>query len=242
MALVMSKARWGRVAQIWQEQLKNEEFYQTTIYGLAIWIERQDKLGKIRWGQDAKTCGICAQRLAVMSKARKTLAARGLLPIETLVIGNAKAIPPKNLDQFDAVVVFNDPANKWALNWSTHHWCRGNNTAATTWGGQGLIPIKAGMDVVLCDTLGNAEAVKAYQAKGCKVHDFRARGLCPNYPKTHCASTGFAAVSSYIQWGHRVTAMGFTWQGLKVHNWEWEKAQMRKWQEQGRLNLIEVAP
>lgn len=242
MALAMGKARWGQVARIWAEKLSQDEYYQTTIYGLAIWLERQDKQGKIRWGQDAKTCGICAQRLAAMTKARKTLAARGLLPIETLVVGNAKAIPPRNLDQFDCVVVFNVPTNKWALNWSTHHWSRGNNAAATTWGGQELIPLKAGMDVVLCDTLNNSEAKKAYQSKNCKVHDFRARGLCPDYPHSHCASTGFAAVSSYIAWGHKVTAMGFTWEGLNAHNWRWEKEQMREWQEQGKLKLIEVAP
>lgn len=242
MALLMSKSRWGSVAKIWTEKLGNEDWYKTTLYGVIIWVERQDKLGKIRWGTDIKNCGICPQRVQVMQQARKELAKRGLLPIETLVVGNAKAIPPRNLDQFDLVVVFNAVKNPWAIRWSTHHWMRGNSKAdGSLFGGMDIAPLKPGMDVVMCDVLNAQDKIKEYESKGCKVWQFRVRQLFQDYPKTRCASTGFAAIASYVQWGHKVTAMGFTWQGLSAHNWDWEKAQMKHWQSEGKIKLVEVA-
>lgn len=239
---MMTKSIWSEVSRIWRHKTNNFDDIKThhILYAIKK-VELLDGKGCVNWGQPNKSCGIDPHTISVMERARSELAKTGELPIKTLVVGNSSCECPKDIEEFDLVVSFNNIHNKWVIPYLTHHWMRSNSRDFTCFGGESISPVKEGMTIVLCD-ISNSEKLKKYDKAWCKTYRFKVRSLYPQYPSTHCSSTGFVAIASYMKWGHSVTAIGFSWQGVKAHNWEFESRTMLEWSMDGRISLPDVSP
>lgn len=237
---MMDKKTWQRVVDLWTHKTSQwtDNIPDHALYGVILHVVRLDSLGQVKWGAADKDCGICAARVKIMNNALDLLRKSGDMTIKTLVVGNATVDQVPNVEDYDLVVSFNWLRNEWVRPYLTHHWMRSNTKETNTFGGEEIAPIKNNMTIVLCDVNHQAAKIRKFTDKGCGVHEFRVRSLCPTYPPANAPSTGFAAIKFYAAFGHKVTATGFTWSGSVVHDWRYEQAELHKMREAGQLTLI----
>lgn len=235
MLRMLSKSRWDEMVRIWMDRHSGDPFWQDTGAKVVMFVSG---IRNVRWSAPMNESGIpcpTGSKYKVIDRLRDTLHKNGEMPYRVLIVGNAKCLPPPDIKDYDFVVGFNDLNNKWVLPWITHHWMRSNIKAATEWGGMKIAPVHSGMEIILCDCLSWATEAKKYMEKGCRIHAFNVRALCPEYPGKKCSSTGYACAYSYVKWGFQVGMCGFTHSGLTVHDWEYERREIAKMIQQGKI-------
>jgi hypothetical protein len=145
-----------------------------------------------------------------------------------------------DLGDYDHIGIFNEPRKKELLGYATHHFMRSNKKDLSHHGGEEYIG-KTSAQIVLCD---GGKHAKDLQNKFASLKIFLAncRSYATDYPAAglgKAPSTGYGMLKMYQSWGWEVTLACFSWEGLKVHDWEFERKSCLKMVQDGRLKIID---
>ena len=157
---------------------------------------------------------------------------------KSLLIGNADIpIPELDMGEYSYISVFNRSRHPEYYPICTHHWMRagiGNRYAADPdW------LIHNGRVCILDHyTLNHGRLIyeKAKElGRSIRTMDARVIGDKHGYPKEKVPSTGWIAVWWFLDFGIPVDIVGFTFEGVKAHNWEFEESNIKTLVETGRV-------
>lgn len=154
------------------------------------------------------------------------------------ILGNAP-IPSERIDRYIAdgykLVLFNYTRHYAYLPLCHIHYLRPDKSSGSHFGGQEMIEEHDGK-VILISGTGNAERIKERIADtGRDVVHFNQ--ILDGYPQGFVASTGFIAIHQLLKPENDIIVDGFTWEGVKAHDWEYERVQCLSLWERGLIDI-----
>jgi hypothetical protein len=166
---------------------------------------------------------VCEKRAKLMWDLRKHAIAEKWLKNKILLVGNSDLPLRADLGSYDFIGVFNNPRKMDLLRYATQHFCRSDKKDLSHHGGEELLP-KHTAQVILFDGGQHAKDIQKREAKD-RVFLANCRTYATDYPAAglgKAPSTGYGAIRMYQKWGWDVTIACFSWEGIKVHDWDYE--------------------
>lgn len=222
--------------KLWQETVesfdKNDQRY-SEVYGLSIWLTG---VGKIP-GRES----VCEKRSKLMWDLRNYALNQKWCRRKIILVGNSSDNLTADLGEYDAIGIFNNPRKKEFISFATHHFMRSDKHDLSHHGGEEYIPkLDDEVQIVLCDGGKHAKDLRQKNPRK-KFYLTNCRQWATTYPKTKAPSTGHGMLMMYNKWGWHVTLACFSWEGLKVHDWQYEKNTAFDLQARGELQITDCS-